>query len=237
MTRWLSLAVAVALAAGCHHHRLWHDRAEGSEVYEAYGLEVGQIQGELRYHIRWDSSSELSPVVLLHGNFDSVDTWERMVVELPRDVPLVLLEIPGFGTSPALEATGPVEHAHAVAAALEEPDLPPVVLGGHSLGGMLAAQVAQHHPERVSKLVMISAGYINHVERPVVIERVAQVMKLAELWGTPNEGVPDPLAEPVRELLLHAVHRDELIDDNLVLAYEERVVAGLDSAARLSGDG
>ncbi len=41
----------------------------------------------------------------------------------------------------------------------------------------------------------------------------------------------------MRELLLDAVHQDDRIDDDLVLAYEERVVACLGSAARLSGDG
>jgi pimeloyl-ACP methyl ester carboxylesterase len=237
MCRWLLLTFALSLSTACHHYRMTHGEVDGSEPYTAWGLEEGRTKAEMRYRIRWDPASELTPVALIHGNFDDLETWDRLVTELPQDVPLVLLEIPGFGETPALEASGPVEHADAIAAALEELELPPVVLGGHSLGGMLAAHVAQHHPEQVAHLVLIGAGFIDPRKREDLPPKIGRVMDLAETHGVAAEGVEDPLFEPVRELLLDAVHKDERIDDQLVRAYEERVVACLGSAARLVGDG
>jgi pimeloyl-ACP methyl ester carboxylesterase len=213
----------------CPKHEPW------METYATWGLEGGRTEAGLRYHMRWAPGPGVPPLVLLHGNFDSVDSWPAVVAALPPSVPLVLLEIPGFGTSPALEASGPAEHAAAIAAALEELQLPKVVLAGHSLGGMLAAHVAQRHPERVAHLVMISAGFINAVDRPEIVEQVGAVLNLASATGLPPSGPDDILAGPVQALLLDAVAKDERVDGPLVRQYEERVVQCVGSAARLSG--
>ena len=74
---------------------------------------------------------------------------------------VVALDAPGFGRSPALE---PAQyHPHALAdlvppllAALE---LERVAFMGYSWGGDVGCHVAARHPDRVSALVLLDAGY------------------------------------------------------------------------------
>jgi pimeloyl-ACP methyl ester carboxylesterase len=92
---------------------------------------------------------EGAPIVLLHGYADSADTWRLVLDRLARaDRRALAIDLPGFGAADPLE-DGPVlpqldAAAHAaVAYAHEQGGGEPVVLGGNSLGGVLALRAAE----------------------------------------------------------------------------------------------
>lgn len=94
-------------------------------------------------------------VVLLHGAGLNAHTWDTTLLAL--GLPALALDLPGHGDSawrgdadysPA--SMGPAV-ADAIAAFVSEP----IVLVGHSLGGMTAAWVAAHRPDLVSKIVLV----------------------------------------------------------------------------------
>ncbi|MBO9499068.1 MAG: alpha/beta fold hydrolase [Novosphingobium sp.] len=79
------------------------------------------------------------PLLLVHGGCHGAWCWERVLPLLPG---ASAVELPDRGGAVA-----------AVLAAIDEP----VVLVGHSLGGMTISAMAEAAPEKVSRLVYLSA--------------------------------------------------------------------------------
>lgn len=79
-----------------------------------------------------------------------------MMMELARDVgqEAWLVDLPGHGRAGGVEA-GFLETVHMVAETIGTESVP---LVGYSQGGRIAVGVAVSHPERVSHLVLVSAG-------------------------------------------------------------------------------
>jgi pimeloyl-ACP methyl ester carboxylesterase len=94
----------------------------------------------------------VTPALLLHGIGGRASLWAPTVAALaPR--PVFAMDMPGYdGTRPAL--TGFPELADAAAALLDGP----ADVVGHSLGGMIALELALRHPDRVRRLVIIASS-------------------------------------------------------------------------------
>jgi pimeloyl-ACP methyl ester carboxylesterase len=79
------------------------------------------------------------PVVFVHGNSSSCETFRETFRKLPEDCgPLYALDLPGHGDSQGSGTTGRsytlLTHAEAIAAFTQELDLHDVLFVGHSLG-------------------------------------------------------------------------------------------------------
>jgi len=96
------------------------------------------------------------PLVLLHPfPFDS-RFWEPQAARFALERPVLTVDLPGFGESPALPGEPSLDAwADAVAETVEAAfgELP-VVLGGLSMGGYVALRFAARHPERLEALVL-----------------------------------------------------------------------------------
>jgi len=97
-------------------------------------------------------------VVILHGLGTTSQDWLPVSRLLARRYRVTLVDLPGHGMSPMPE---PFSLDRAVAAldqALSETSDRPVILVGHSLGGLVAAAEAARHPERVRGLVLVETA-------------------------------------------------------------------------------
>jgi len=94
------------------------------------------------------------PVVLLHGFGQTGRCWGRFGESLAATRPVTALDLPGHGAAGAVEADLWTS-ADLVAEAIE-PDRPAAVIG-YSLGGRVALHTALAHPDRVERLVLVSA--------------------------------------------------------------------------------
>jgi pimeloyl-ACP methyl ester carboxylesterase len=94
----------------------------------------------------------VTPTLLLHGIGGRATLWAPTVAALaPR--PVIAMDMPGYdGTRPAL--TSFPELADAAAALLDGP----ADVVGHSLGGMIALELALRHPDRVRRLVIVASS-------------------------------------------------------------------------------
>jgi pimeloyl-ACP methyl ester carboxylesterase len=97
-------------------------------------------------------------VVLVHGLGSSPRVWRGLVQALPG-YRYHLVQVKGFAGVPA-EAnagTGPVAApvAEEIARYIGEAIGRPAAVIGHSMGGTIGMMVAAHHPERVSRLMVV----------------------------------------------------------------------------------
>jgi pimeloyl-ACP methyl ester carboxylesterase len=101
------------------------------------------------------------PVVLLHGSFMTItNNWTEWIGELSRTRKVIAVEMQGHGRTADIQRDFSYENlADDVAALLDYLKIPSADLIGYSMGGGVAMQCAIRHPEKVRKVVSISAVF------------------------------------------------------------------------------
>ncbi len=101
------------------------------------------------------------PVVLLHGAFMTIpNNWTGWIGELSKTRKVIAVEMQGHGRTADTKRDFSSESlADDVAALLDYLKIPSADLIGYSMGGGVAMQCAIRHPEKVRKVVSISAVF------------------------------------------------------------------------------
>jgi pimeloyl-ACP methyl ester carboxylesterase len=98
------------------------------------------------------------PLVLIHGLLDEAAGWDELAGSTPR--PVIAVDLPGFGASDQPARPRLAAYATDVAEAIGALGVLRFTLVGHSLGGGVAAHVAELLPDRVASLVLLApAGF------------------------------------------------------------------------------
>jgi pimeloyl-ACP methyl ester carboxylesterase len=99
------------------------------------------------------------PVVVLHGAFMAISgEWAEFVGELSKTRKVIAVEMQGHGRTADTKRDITYENlADDVAGLLDYLKIPSADIVGYSLGGGVAMQCAIRHPEKVRKVVSISA--------------------------------------------------------------------------------
>ena len=99
------------------------------------------------------------PVVLLHGAFMAItDDWRVWINELAKTRKVIAVEMQGHGRTADIKRDITYENlADDVAGLLDYLKIPSADIIGYSLGGGTAMECAIRHPEKVQKVVSISA--------------------------------------------------------------------------------
>ncbi len=94
-------------------------------------------------------------IVLLHGYLESLDVWDDFTKLLTPQARVVAIDLPGHGVS---EVKGEVHTmaflADTLRAVLDRLGVERCTVVGHSMGGYVALEFLNRHPERVSALVL-----------------------------------------------------------------------------------
>jgi pimeloyl-ACP methyl ester carboxylesterase len=100
--------------------------------------------------------------VLVHGQGGSWQWWLRVLPTVSPHRRVIAVDLPGFGGSDPI-ARGDVftEHVATIIGLLDHLGLADATIAGHSMGGLVALQVACDHPDRVAGLMLIDAGGAN----------------------------------------------------------------------------
>ncbi|MGB9634324.1 MAG: alpha/beta fold hydrolase, partial [Chloroflexaceae bacterium] len=89
------------------------------------------------------------PLLLLHGAMVDREYWREQIPVFATRHEVVACDLPGHGAAPPLAGpTSIADLAREVLATLDALDLPAVRVLGHSLGGMVAQELALMVPER-----------------------------------------------------------------------------------------
>lgn len=171
---------------------------------------------DARIHYRDEGPRDGPAVVLLHGTYSSLHTWDEWVKQLRTECRVVRLDMPGFGL------TGPRKGRHTlrilvetVATVCDELGLRNVTVAGNSLGGGVAWRLAVERADLVSRLVLINAGGATLLSN-LSSNLLALAGPAAQRFVTPRLFV--------RLILLDAYHDSSLVTDDLVRRYHDLIL-------------
>lgn len=94
-------------------------------------------------------------IVLVHGLGSRAEHWLPVARKLAHDYRVVLVELPGHGSSDMPEPFSLERATQSLVQALEADSREPVILVGHSVGGLVAVSAALAEPQRVRGLVLV----------------------------------------------------------------------------------
>ena len=167
-------------------------------------MPIYQINGQ-PLHVVKTGANHQQTAILLHGWSSS---WYAMypVLELARErFRCLAVDLPGFGESPPLpERTTIKAYADLVAGLIQQVSDTPVVLIGHSMGGMISITVALHYPELVERMVLLCptitgrlSRFINVAISPItLLERFRAGSYLVSAVENAIVGLTDRLMRP-----------------------------------------
>lgn len=123
---------------------------------------------ELRYRTFGTPAEDKPNLVLLHGMANSIQSFRFVAPLLADDYYVVTVDMPGFGLSSKPDdfdyRTGNM--ASVVGDFIRTLDMDKAVVGGHSMGGLIAMRVALDEPEIVG-LVLMNPGIISSGVPPI----------------------------------------------------------------------
>jgi pimeloyl-ACP methyl ester carboxylesterase len=109
-------------------------------------------------------------VVLIHGLASDSDTWDRAIAPLAaHGLRVIALDLLGHGRSDRPAGRYLLDDfAVSLDAFLAAIGVERATVGGHSLGGAIAVHFGYHYPERVERLILVSAGGLGREVHPLL---------------------------------------------------------------------
>jgi pimeloyl-ACP methyl ester carboxylesterase len=111
------------------------------------------------------------PIILLHGLAGSGRWWQRNIAHLAQRFRVYVLDLIGFGASAGLHPLIFDEVAGYITRWMDQLGIRRASIVGHSMGGLVAADLAASAPDRIDRLVLVDAAaflfeqhYVYHLQ-------------------------------------------------------------------------
>ena len=111
-----------------------------------------------------DDIGEGYPLVLVHGYLGSSEMWKFQKDYLKNYFRIIAPALPGFGESYKVKSLNKLNTmANIVLECAEEKKINKFNLMGHSMGGMIAQEIAKVAGDKVNKLICFATGSIGNI--------------------------------------------------------------------------
>lgn len=165
------------------------------------------LEIDWRAHLRWlhvdgrpvnvldAGPRDGDPIVFIHGHSGCWQHWLENLPAFIDDHRVIALDLPGFGHSEMPDEISMTGYARTVDDVMGQLGVDAACVVGNSMGGFVAAELAIRSPQRVERLVLVSAAgmsgrYIGLPTQLITHPSGAAIARVALGLG----GVPDPLA-------------------------------------------
>jgi pimeloyl-ACP methyl ester carboxylesterase len=159
---------------------------------------MAEVNGTKLYY---ETAGKGPAVVLVHGGLVDSRQWDDQMKEFAKHHRVVRYDLRGFGRSAA--APQPFSHIEDLRALMDFLKIERATVVGLSLGGIIAADIALEHPERVDRLVLVGAGLRGDKQPPDkdamkayeaaikgIAEEFVNVIMKSGLYAAVREGTP-----------------------------------------------
>ncbi len=119
------------------------------------------------------------PVLFVHGLSGSWPNWLEQLPVFADNHRVIALDLPGFGKSPM--PTGEISisgYARTLDALLDALDIDAAAVVGNSMGGFVAAELAINFPQRVERLVLVSAAGLSTYRDPRGLRELRRIRRM-----------------------------------------------------------
>lgn len=116
----------------------------------------------LHVHMHKKAKHSRAVVLFIHGLGNTGSAWNDVIKELPDDLTIISIDLLGFGKSPrpSWATYSTKTQAKSVIATLIRLRLhAPVIIVGHSLGSLVAVEIAKRYPLVVRSLILCSPPF------------------------------------------------------------------------------
>jgi pimeloyl-ACP methyl ester carboxylesterase len=139
----------------------------------AAGGEYADVNG---VHLYFERHGSGRPLVLLHGGLGAGEMFAPVLPLYAADREVILPDLQAHGRTADIDRPlGVRTMADDIAALIDHLGLDRPDVMGYSLGGGVALQLAVRHPEKVGRLVVVSAHIRRDAIDPAMFEQQAQV--------------------------------------------------------------
>lgn len=153
------------------------------------------------------------PLVFVHGLSGSWPNWLEQLPVFAREHRVIAVDLPGFGHSPMpAEKLSIAAYARLLDQLLDQLGVDAAAVIGNSMGGFIAAELAIGYPQRVERLVLVSAaGISTHRHRGSThampaLRKLEQILMAAGAWTASKSDTVATRAR-LREATLSVVAR------------------------------
>jgi (E)-2-((N-methylformamido)methylene)succinate hydrolase len=110
-------------------------------------------------------------VVLIHGVGMRIEAWAPQIERLAEDFRVVAVDLPGHGFSAPLGQPPQLQHFVGwFETLLDELELGPVNVAGHSMGALIATGIVATAPERVKRVALLNGVHRRSAEARAAVE-------------------------------------------------------------------
>lgn len=137
-----------------------------------------------------NGDTEAKPLVFVHGLSGSWPNWLEQLPTFAAEHRVIALDLPGFGHSPMPRETISISgYARMLDRLLDQLEIDAAAVVGNSMGGFIGAELAIAFPQRVERLVLVSAaGISTHAPRGSaqavpVLRRLERILMASAAWA------------------------------------------------------
>ena len=111
----------------------------------------------MRLHYTDWGNPDAPPMILIHGGRDHCRNWDWVAEHFRHDYHIIAPDLRGHGDSEWMlgGSYNQIDYVYDIAQLLQQKQMSPVTVIGHSLGGSISLLYTALHPDRVNKLVAI----------------------------------------------------------------------------------
>lgn len=127
-------------------------------------------------------------VLFIHGIGNSGDAWSQVISRLPDNVRIITIDLLGFGESPRppWAVYNAKTQARSVLATFFKLRITsPVIVVGHSLGALVAVEIAKRYPLLIRSLILCSPPFYNIDDTRTLLPRSDKMLR--RLYGSVRE--------------------------------------------------
>lgn len=135
-----------------------------------------------RLHVHTDQKpkSPRATILLLHGMGNSAASWDEVVKNLTSNIRVISVDLLGFGQSPSPHWTKyniKIQARSAITTLLRAKIRQPLIIVGHSMGALVAVEMAKRYPRIVKSLILCSPPFYNTVEKKTLLPNQTALLK------------------------------------------------------------